>query len=294
MLKLLRTLFLIALTTAHFLWSHGASLIIFSYDRPLQLWALLESIDYYITGLSDIQVIYRVSDDRFEKAYQEIIEQFNTVEFIAQGLCPREDFKPLTLRALQEDQTEYVVFAVDDIVVKDYININECIEVMERFNAYGFYLKLGLHVTECYTMNRYQGVPPGHTIEDSLFVWQFNRGKWDWNYPNTVDMTIYRKAEIMPLFEHLSYQSPNYLEGHWAGQAHRVKSRLGVCYQESKVVNLPLNRVQNDNSNRHMGFLSPQEMLEVFDRGLKIDIHTLHRIHNKAVHMEYVPTFVER
>ena len=43
----------------------NADLVIFSYNRPLQLYALLESITNYVTGLDKIMVIYRSSDARY-------------------------------------------------------------------------------------------------------------------------------------------------------------------------------------------------------------------------------------
>jgi len=43
----------------------NTDLIVFSYDRPLQLYALLESLESYVTGLAQISVIYRVSRDAF-------------------------------------------------------------------------------------------------------------------------------------------------------------------------------------------------------------------------------------
>ncbi len=46
----------------------NVDLIVFSYDRPLQLYACLESIKCCIkkTGVGEIFVIYRASDDKFD------------------------------------------------------------------------------------------------------------------------------------------------------------------------------------------------------------------------------------
>jgi len=60
------------------------------------------------------------------------------------------------------------------------------------------------------------------------------------------------------------------------------------------MVNLPLNRVQNDFHNAHMDFMSSQEMLNIFNDGKKIDTRPLHQINNLDAHMEYEPTFIER
>ena len=54
-------------------------LIVYSYDRPMQLYALLESIEKYITGLSDIFVILRTSSSDFEHAYGIVEKTFSKV-----------------------------------------------------------------------------------------------------------------------------------------------------------------------------------------------------------------------
>ncbi len=93
-----------------------ADFIIFSYDRPMQLYALLESTTNFITGLNDIFVIYRTSDDNYEMGYQIIKEDFPHVHYIKQSDNPQADFKPLTLQAFQAGSADYIVFAVDDII----------------------------------------------------------------------------------------------------------------------------------------------------------------------------------
>jgi hypothetical protein len=271
-----------------------ADLVIFSFDRPLQLYALLESIEKYITGLGQIHIIYRASNDQFSAAYEEVHKRFNTPQFIKQGDNPRNDFKPLTLQATFSSPHDYVIFAVDDIIVKDFINITQCIELLEKFHAYGFYLRLGKNLTECYSVNHPQKLPPLVEAEKGIFAWRFIQGEYDWNYPNTVDMTVYRKKDIKVNFEMLSYQAPNSLEGAWAGRGYTVNSLIGLCYETSKIVNLPLNRVQNEYSNRSMNFLMPDQLLNIFNEGLKISIEPLFKINNEAAHMAYEPIFEQR
>ncbi|EKD49039.1 MAG: hypothetical protein ACD_64C00023G0003, partial [uncultured bacterium] len=48
---------------------HSVDLVVFSCDRPLQLYALLESVQQYARGLAEQHVIYRATDLKFEKGY---------------------------------------------------------------------------------------------------------------------------------------------------------------------------------------------------------------------------------
>ncbi len=269
-----------------------ADLIIFSYNRPIQLYALLESLDYYVVNLGDIHVIYRASQNDFKDGYAEVCKQFARVTYHEQGNRPSADFKPLTMRALSDCPNEHVLFAVDDNVVKDFIDVQECIELMNAHEAYGFFLKLGKNLNYCYTCKASQPLPRFVIDSDGICTWRFAGTSYDWNYAHTVDMTLYRKKDVLNEFNRMRFTNPNNLESAWALRVGRVAHRLGMCYQESKIVNLPLNRVQNTYGNRHMNFMTPSELLSIFKQGFKMDISQLYRVKNNAVHMEYEPTFI--
>ena len=115
----------------------AADLVVYSFDRPMQLFALLESIDFYVTGLGEITVIYRSSDDQFSMAYEEVENCFPGVVFVKQGSNPHADFKVLTLRAAFESPHDYILFAVDDIIVKDFIDVERDVQNLELYDAYG-------------------------------------------------------------------------------------------------------------------------------------------------------------
>lgn len=270
-----------------------ADLVIYSFDRPMQLYAFLESAERYMSGIEEVVVIYRSSCDRYKASYELVKHRFPAVVYLSQGDKPLLDFKPLTIQAVFDTPSAYVVFAVDDIIVKDYICCSDDIQALEQHNAYGFYYRLGTHLSYCYTMNVPQAVPPLTSVAPGIYAWQFCNGHCDWGYPNTVDMTLYRKKDIESFFKHGNYNSPNTLEGRWAGQTGPIMRRIGLCYESSKMVNLPLNRVQHDYPNRHME-LSAQDLQTLFEQGLKIDIAPLVRVANISAHMEYNPTFIQR
>ena len=272
-----------------------ADIVIFSYNRPLQLYALLESTYSLVRGFNEVHVIYRADNDLYDCGYDTVFADFPEVMAEKQGADPASDFKPLTMRAAFDSPSKYILFAVDDIVVKDEVDLHECIGLLEKTNAYGFYLRLGTNLTECYMLNRDQPVPQLDKVGDNAYSWELRRGMHDWGYPNTVDMTLYKKSDIAPDLKGMSFTQPNRLEGSWASRWQRVAHRLGLCFEQTKIVNLPLNLVQNFyNGNRNMGAYSPEELLNIFLEGKKMDISTLYRVKNKGAHMEYRPTFIDR
>lgn len=269
-------------------------MVIFSFDRPLQLYALLESVNTYVTGLETISVIYRASSDEFAYAYDCIHTDFPQVSFVKQGTHPREDFKPLTLHAIENVSSEYIVFAVDDNIIKDYVDLEACVELLKQTNAYGFYLRLGFNINHCYTQNHSQPIPPHQLVNNDVYAWSFKDGSYDWGYPNTVDLTLFKKEDILPTIRTLSFYSPNVFECVWSQKANAIMHRIGLFYAESKIVNLPLNMVQEDWHNRNQQELLPAQQLELFFADKKIDIKPLYKIANQSPHMEYCPTLVDR
>ena len=290
----LAAFFLLCIATGLCATEKKADLVIYSYDRPMQLFALLESIDNHMTGLGDVIVIYRSSGDDFSKAYQEVGSYFPDVIFVKQGSNTRGDFKPLTLQAVFDSPNDYILFAVDDDIVKDFIDIESEIEKLEQYRAYALYNRMGLHLSYCHPLARDQRLPVYEVLEDDLCMWCFQNGEFDWGYPHTIEFTLFRKKEIEQDLRTMPYSSPNTFEGAWASRARKVMHRKGLFYKTSKTFGIPLNLVQEDGGTRNMNMLNSQEQLDLFNQGLKIDISPFYRIENNGAHTEYVPTFIRR
>lgn len=276
----------------------SADFIIFSYDRPLQLYALLESTEQLITGLQDVYVIYRTSDELYEQGYQIVKDRFRDVHYMQQSSEPESDFKQLTVKAFQDSSAEYLLFGVDDIVVKDYVDLSDVISILEKYNLYGCYLRLSPDIDYLYSWQRSQQVPQLTKVQEG-YLWQFCAANpiSDWGYPHTVDMTLFRKRDIVSDVIGMSYRNPNTFEAQWSGNAERIKRRWGFCFEHSKIVNLPLNLVQTSYTNNpHMKNeeFKPQELLNLFLDGYKMDFKALFQVKNRSAHMEYYPQFVRR
>jgi len=267
-------------------------IILYSYNRPMQLYALLESIDYYVKGVGQICVIYRADDAQYQQAYDTVIARFDDAFFMRQD-NPPHDFKKLTLEAFCKTDNNYVLFGVDDDIVKDFVDLQECAALLEKYSAYGFYLRLGKNLSYCYAMAQDQKVPSFVMEEDGLCSWLFSHGECDWNYPNNLDMTVYRKKDLIGLLARLDYHSPNVLEYRLAVVADL--QQIGLCYETTKIVNFPINIVQTFTYNNCLNSHSIQELLSLFMAGTKIDIHALYQLRNSAAHVhDHAITFVGR
>ncbi len=271
----------------------NVSMIVFSFDRPLQLYALLESVEKYFSNVADISVIYRTSNDIYSSAYEDVKNRFKYHSFLQQKVAPYNNFKELTIKCVNEIQSDYLMFAVDDIVVTDFVDLGLCEKILKITKAYGFYLRLGYNITECYMQNIKTPVPINKLIEHNIYIYKFKDSKGDWRYPNSLDMAIYNKADIIREIYKLNFNSPNKLEGEWSLKANLNK--LGLFFKESKIVNIPLNLVNIDyRRNKNLNYFSAQDLLQKFQNGFKIDIDGLYKIQNKSTHIDFIPRFVKK
>jgi hypothetical protein len=268
-------------------------LVGFSYNRPLQLYAFLESVEEFVTGLAEVKIIYRADNDAYDAGYSELKKRFPSVLFIRQSIKnPRSDFKPLVMNALSQTQQKEVLFAVDDIYVVAPVDLAVCTQALAETGAYGFYLRLGKNTTYCYAMDKQQGVPPLKNLKNNICAWEFSAGTYDWAYPHTVDMTVYRIKEVLKKIEPLTFSTPNLFEGQWASIA--PVRHTGLCFSQSKIVNVPLNSVQQDWTNKNMNYADAAWLLELFNKNNKIDRAALKGLSWQSAHAEWQPVFCKR
>jgi glycosyltransferase involved in cell wall biosynthesis len=272
----------------------AVDLVAFSYNRPMQLYALLESLQKHVTGLRKIGIIYR-EDDSFVSGYDLVKKSFPEVVFFKQSNeRPKEDFKPLVLEATFGEfgkGASYIVFAVDDMIITDKIDIQKGIKDLQEAHAYGLYYRLGKHIDYCYTQDYVSGVPELIEVGNGSFAWQFKQGSGDWNYPNSVDLVLYNKNDIKQVVEGMKYTFPNNFEGEWS--KHADANKIGLCYERAKMVNVTMNFVTSFRNRATNSYLV-EELNQMFLEGLKIDIDSFFHIMNRAPHTDVDPQFVTR
>lgn len=269
----------------------SVDLVVFSYDRPMQLYACLESTEKYVSGLHTIHVIYRTSSPEYERGYESVKARFPTATFHRQSAAAPSDFKPLVLSSVFSPSCScpYILFSVDDIIVTDTIDLLQCVQAMEEQKAWGFFLRMGKNITHFYMKDRPSPVPPTEELSNGMFLWTFADGVGDWRYPNTVDMTIYRKKDVRPYLETVEFTNPNSLESEW--QHWNCLHMKGIAYPHSKVVNIPLNLI-NPSKNRNSNLYTTKCLLEKFQKRQKIDIFPLYKLDHNSVHISYRPKIV--
>lgn len=267
----------------------AATEIVFSFNRPIQLYAFLESSEKNVTGIDKTYVLYR-TDGPYADAYKQVEERFKDVVFVKQQ--NKNDFKSLLMNILNT-VGEFVIFGTDDIVVRDQINLTLGEHLLQKTGAYGFYYRLGKNITKCYPLGGIKTPPPAmKQVANNVYQFSLSAGSGDWNYPNTVDMMLVRTKDIKSLFATLNFRAPNSLEGEWAGHANY--NAIGLCPEVSAAVNFPINIVQTEWPNPTSKSHSPEMMLQKFKDGFKIDIVDASAFLPESPHTPYHPKFITR
>mgnify|MGYP001551896604 CR=1 FL=1 len=131
-----------------------ASCVVFSRDRACQLHALLSSLRDHVEEGLELCVIYRATNDRHKKAYEEVIALFNNnyIEWREE-----DNFRRDLLSVMGGIATNSVFFLVDDIIFIRPVSL-KAFSIL-NFRVYVPSLRLGENVNFCYTKQQPMKVP---------------------------------------------------------------------------------------------------------------------------------------
>ena len=121
-----------------------------------------------------------------------------------------------------------------------------------------------------------------------VFKWHGEQG--DYGYPMSLDGHFFRTNEIIALSKALTYNNPNSYEAILARYPlNRLKM---ICFEDSIIVNNPVNKVQNYNNNVH-GNVTAEFLNEKFLDGYVIDFEDFKGVKNFACHQEIEINFIK-
>src|SRR3990167_4271248 len=280
--------------------------VFYSYDRPLQLYACLESTEKYLTERGEAYCIVRTSQKKYEQQYKKVEESFKWCKFLKEGSGPRDSFEFLTMLTICGSPNRFFFFGVDDNIFTDFIDTKIITSKLDETNSFGFFLRLGKNITKCYSEKINTPVPINKELSGNVFSWEFKNGKGDWNFPINTDVTIYKKENVIRgLVKTLSYCTFNHWEGLWANEWANLSNKSlwinvnpeGLFFEKSKVINLNLNNVKDEKNEKQytnywrerLSHLSADFLYNKFEDGFKIDINRFFQFNNDAPHVEVEP-----
>ena len=257
--------------------------IIFSKDRPAQLDLCLSSIERNFKDCGRTTVLYNNSKD-FVDSYRTVQKEHPDTFFWPQGISLYKD----VYAAISTVQDDYVCFFTDDDIFFASLKTIPLKNILDNKDVTCVSLRLGFNICQRqHGDNIYHDRLNEHIVKDNFIWWPrtaYLYGSY-WSYSLSVDGHIFRKSDLLDMFDELCYleskykwkQTPNELEGalqrFWA-----IAPNVMVCPQHSVVVNSPNNRVQDTHADNRAGDVHATDnhfLLKKYISGERINLKQL-------------------
>ena len=254
------------------------NIIIFGRDRGCQLELLIRSMKEFFKEFNEceIKILYTYSNNEYEKGY----EKLRTIHADSNLKFTKEFKFQDSLLSIFDKSKKYSVFFVDDNVFKEPFSFED--EEFKLFSARRDILTLSLRLhprlNYCYPARLKQVAP---RMISGVFDWIGQPG--DFGYPMSLDGHIFDTKNIQYYLYSLRYNGPNDLESQMAMIP--VPIRCMSCYDKSRIINIPVNKVQNFNNNIH-GNISEKYLNEQFLNGKIISMENIRELDNTSCHQE--------
>lgn len=220
--------------------------IIPSKDRPAQLDLLLRSIKRHVIWwrANKTTVLYRATEPAYKKGYEIVRSDHPEFTYIKEQRF-RPDLQMIALAGsakciqfLMDDDVYVRSFCPDDVEFREFFWDEDIVALV---------LRMAPHMDYCYTEN-IRVKPPKFSANRT---WRWQNCIADWQYPHSVDGTIWQSSTIRGVLAHGPWSHLHQLEPA-LGMA--MTKPLAICYDKPRLVNVANNSVQDAvDSNRHAG-----------------------------------------
>lgn len=268
-------------------------IVIFSFNRALQVEALLASIKrHWKQPQYKLTVLYNTTGGDFQRGYDILQQEYPEYEFVKETRQKKRyhlidyftfynlkkllkyphqrrqksNFRDLLNHILATSPCEYTMYLTDDSAfIKDVILTEEDISFIHsnpKNNQIS--LRLGRGIT-----NQPLNIP----INNGKLEWDFHnhRDARSWGYNFSVDAHIYSTKQCLKLQSKIIYANPTTLE---ANIVHYVMPRNlmdhGLTYEHPFILSFPINMVQEIVDNESMG-ISIEDLNKYYLEGKRLE-----------------------
>jgi hypothetical protein len=271
----------------------GTVCIIFSKDRPMQLYGLLDSYLKHVANPVPVTVIYSCKDKKHKNAYLEVMKYFNKVKLDIDFIYEEKTFKQTLLKALSQVRKNKILFLVDDIIFIKSVDLN----IFKKINTQTHILSLrhSPFLKKSFTTNTRHSPPSFKQLSysDDLLEFDWFESGGEWSDPWSLDGHLLNTSELIAISNCSNYKAPNSYEISLKAFNDIVINRKGLCFNQSKILNLPINRVQNE-VNNISGNISVDFLLDKWNQGYCIDTSVFREYVPLSTHEDHPVKFIKR
>ena len=211
-----------------------ADIVIFSADKPKQLEQLLVSIEQFVYSQGNVVVVYYAQDEYQQAKYQQLELVFDNVEFVQYAGDSNMSLSSLLGLVLTRLENKHLLFMFDGMVFNQFIDLQWCIEKLERTFAYCFMLGLDKNRDVSNFTGHIQRMPPFFQLEDNLFGWMIGFGQNDWRVYHTISGALYRTNDVLRIIQKSVFNTPQQFAAYW--QQYTIDlEHVALCFDKPKI-----------------------------------------------------------
>ncbi len=249
--------------------------IIFSYNRPLQLEALLDSLIIRLDKKINLNILFKFDKKNVCKAYRELIEKYsshNNIKFIKENSPFKNAIIDLTKKIKKHHSNINILFFVDDQILFRVINLDSLIK-LSKYSLIST-LRIGLNTKWSFNLNKRQSLEDyKYKQYGECILWrpQFKNDEISYVFSfdgSTIPLDLFDKFS-----KYLIFKGPNSLETsmNYGSLIYKIFKQRISCLKEQSVVNIVISKVQNETINRGK-FIDINNLIALFENNWKIKL----------------------
>ena len=151
-------------------------------------------------------------------------------------------------------------------------------------------IRLGVNTSYQQTTGHLQQLPAEPL--DTQLLWKWRDAGGDFGYPLSLNATVYRSADLLPLMD-FSFSNPTQLEAQLAARADRFTPEWMTAPLHSCCVSIPLNRVTTDSRNpiSDNPDWSAPALAKLYEEGWRMDLDAMDFTNVIGAHQVIEPRF---
>ena len=252
-------------------------IIIFSFNRALQLESLLKSLIFNLDGNIKIYILYKTENNTI-KLYEKLKKQFikyKNISFIYQDNSFKKSLLYLTKSLSNQNYlNKQLLFFVDDQILFREIKLS-LLKKLLRIAPIAT-LRIGINTKKSFNLNKKQSIKdysycrkkdflswhPIFKNDDLSYVFSFDS--------STIPLTLFNRFS-----RYLIYKGPNTLESamNYGGLTYKILRLKIASFIKQSAINFVITKVQNETINRGI-FMETKELDELFKNNWKLKINT--------------------
>jgi len=206
-------------------------------------------------------VIYTYSSSFYKKGYDILIKEHPNFRFIKET-----NFKVDVINSLSGDFKYWTSLCDDYVVQKRLDHTKEFGAFDANTDILALNYRMGPNLKVIYEGDPTEPIPK---IVNGIWNWKKAAGR-DWKYPMSLPGQFYRMKDMIDYLPRLDFDCPNWLEGKMMQKRFKHKP-LMICFPESKVVELVVNRVQNVALKNRFGNVSTEYLNKLWLDGMRVE-----------------------